>query len=362
MKPGGLVLCAFVASCLTPACDREGAPGADPGAIDAAGEPSADAALARDQPDPCDGRGADGEPDELCPCGLLGVPCPTGFTCQPGHQDGWSYCESEDGGSVYVPAGEFWMGCNTDNGYEAGWCATDEKDAEGGSHLVHVPAFVVQRTEVSIESYSRCPEAQGCAPSPCDHGAGTPAACLNWQQAGAYCAWLPPVAGQGWRLCTEAEWEKAARGGCDTVEAESGLGCRAGMRLYPWSAPGDTAAATCAHAWLDDPSAGGAACGAGSVSTEVDSMPQGASPYGALDMAGNVWEWVEDCYHLDYTGAPGTGLPWTSGCAFTSSARVRRGGGRDNPGPGVRAAYRFGIGSAFGFDHLGLRCCRSTDG
>ena len=299
----------------------------------------------------------DGETDEhdVCggpPCGLLGEACPDGFWCVDASTvEGlqYDYCESDDGGSVWVPAGEFFMGCNTANSYEAGVCDSDEKDESGGSHLVDVPSFVIQRTEVSIEDYSACPEAEGCDPSPCDDGAGTPAACMNWAQAKAYCEWLPAVDGQAWRLCTEAEWEKAARGGCETVEAVSGLGCQAGMRVYPWSGPGETFAATCTDAQMWP-------CAGDSVG--VTTMPQGASPYGALDMAGNVSEWVQDCYHGNYTGAPDDGSEWTTGCP---SIRVVRGGSFDTAASSVRSAFRDADVASDSTGALGLRCCRSID-
>ena len=127
------------------------------------------------------------------------------------------------------------------------------------------------------------------------------------------------------------------------------------MRVYPWSAPGDTAAATCEHAWMYE---GDWGCGTGKA-TVVDSLPEGASPYGALHMAGNVWEWVQDCYHSNYTGAPPDGSEWATGC---SSDRVLRGGSFANVAAIVRAANRNFDGAAgSGGFYLGLRCCRSID-
>jgi formylglycine-generating enzyme required for sulfatase activity len=129
-----------------------------------------------------------------------------------------------------------------------------------------LPAFTIDRTEVTQAAYQKCIEAKICsAPA----GGFSPAdACLNpvvnvsWKQAGQYCAWLDK------RLPTEAEWEKAARGSDE--------------RLFPW---GDDAP-TCELANFEG-------CGLRSAEP-VASHPSGASPYGVLDMAGNVREWIFD--------------------------------------------------------------------
>lgn len=306
---------------------------------------------------PCE---AGGEPKTCqsgaCPtnCGLLGVECPIGFACvldAAGH----NFCQSTDGSSVYVPGGDFWMGCNVDNTYDAEACSANEKPR----HLVSVAAFAIDRTEVTAGAYSSCVAAGTCDAA----GTGTgqtygtkpdhPINFVDYTRAQQFCAWRAGVSQPGWRLCTEAEWEMAARGGCDTVEA-AGYACQSGMRVYPWSTPGSSDPATCDHAWMDD--GGGDGCGAGTTTTTADSMPQGASPYGALHMAGNVREWVEDCWHGSYNGAPVTGDEWV--CSSPASQTLR--GGTFHHGATFgRGSARYEAGDNLSKEYVGFRCCRS---
>ena len=294
-------------------------------------------------------------------CGLRGAACPVGYTCTCGHQAGWDYCHSQTDDSVHVPSGPFFMGCNTDSAYEATVCSDDEKDGGGGSHQVMLDAFEIQRTEVSKVAYGQCPESAGCkSVSSADD---LPAASLDWSEAAAYCTWLDADDGATWRLCSEAEWEKAARGGCETLSGASG-GCQSGMRVYPWNPTHVTLPATCDHAWIydwDSDAPSDALCGDTLFSTEVDSLGQGASPYGLLHMAGNISEWVQDCWHAGYhgfEGGPEDGMAWETGCASTD--RVMKGGNYRSPPESARAASRFGHGPEILVGHNigGVRCCR----
>lgn len=193
-----------------------------------------------------------------------------------------------------VPASAFMMGCNSavDTG-----CSSNEIPY----HNVTVPAFKIDKYEVTASEYKACVTASGCTAgntgNDCNYNKSGkenhPINCVDWTQAKAYCTWA------GKRLPTEAEWEKAARG--------------TDGRKYPW---GNDA--------LDCNRAVHSASPCYSPGTAVvGSKPTGASPYGAMDMAGNAWEWVEDWYHTTYTGAPTDGSAWLTP---TGTTRVGRGG------------------------------------
>jgi eukaryotic-like serine/threonine-protein kinase len=232
---------------------------------------------------------------------------------------------------VDVPAGEFQMGCDPDHngGYS---CASDELPL----HAVYLDAYRIDRTEVTNAQYKQCVAAGVCAlpietwtnctfyywlPFYANH----PMRCMDWNRASAYCAWA------GKRLPTEAEWEKAARGATDT-------------RAYPW---GD-AEPTCALAngWLTGDCYGDIRA--------VGSLPAGASPYGALDMAGNVMEWVNDWYQSNYYSvSPDSNPPGPA----TGSSRVLRGGHWNNSASYLRLARRFTSPDPTDlYDLIGFRC------
>ena len=283
-------------------------------------------------------------------CGALGVQCPAGFVCKDD-----ATCASCDGSELYVPQGRFWMGCNAS---VDGACAVDETP----QHRVVVPAFAIQRTEVTASAYRLCVEAGACErPSEAAGGYGTydpperaehPVTPVNWYQAGDYCAWLDHDGADPWRLCTEAEWEKAARGSCaqHCDRADDDSCCQAAMPTYPW---GDDAA-SCEWAIMDD---GGNGCGTG-ITWPVASRPGAASAYGVLDLAGNVWEWVQDCWHASYKDAPADGSAWNE-AACLGDSRVIRGGSFGLGAGDQRASERTYFSGDEAYDYFGFRCCRT---
>jgi formylglycine-generating enzyme required for sulfatase activity len=198
----------------------------------------------------------------------------------------------DDAAMVYVPAGEFLMGSPEGEG---------EED-EHPQRPVYLDAYWIDKTPVTVGEYRRFCQATGRAMSPApewgwkeDH----PVVNVTWEDAVAYAKWA------GERLPMEAEWEKAARG--------------TDGRSYPWGNKWDPGKCANNLAWYSHLS-----------STEpVGSYPTGASPYGALDMAGNVWNWCADWYDGDYYRSAPTRNP-TGPTAGNS--RVFRGGSWDTQG------------------------------
>jgi len=161
--------------------------------------------------------------------------------------------------------------------------------------------------------------------APSDHH---PVMCVSWDDAHAYLQWLSQQTGKHYRLPSEAEWEYAARAGSNA--------------RYPF---GDDPAALCKHANVFDRSGKAAIARlTGKTRTEVACDDQAelttvvgmyaANAFGLHDMLGNVGEFVEDCQHLSYAGAPGDGTAWTSACGeFHGGAMVIHRGGAYNSGP-----------------------------
>jgi formylglycine-generating enzyme required for sulfatase activity len=220
---------------------------------------------------------------------------------------------------VTITGGTFQMG------------ATDE-DYATPVHAVTLPTFAMSRTEVTVCQYQSCVTAGTCtAAQGSQSGDDDPVVYVDWNQSGAFCGWT------GGRLCSEAEWEYAARNG----SAEN---------LYPW---GDTAP-TCDDAVFTD---SGVGCTASSTASAC-SKPAGNDTWGVCDLAGNVWEWVEDDWHASYTGAPTDGSAWVD--SPRGSFRVSRGGCFIIYAGYLRASLRgYYADPSFYDDALGARCCRS---
>jgi formylglycine-generating enzyme required for sulfatase activity len=224
---------------------------------------------------------------------------------------------AQPGDMVSVSAGDFMMGCaGTDT-----QCQNDEKPL----HRVTLSAFEIDRTEVTQDQYAACVEAMACGAPTCDWDCSKtnyPAGCVTWAQAKAYCGWA------GKRLPTEAEWERAARG--------------TDGRLYPWG----NDIPDCTHANM-------ASCGAGAE--PVGNHPKGASPYGALDMAGNVVEMVADWYDASFYQTSPTNNP--TGPATGTRYGGRGGGYRSEP-VWLRASARDWYDLLDASASLGFRCAR----
>jgi formylglycine-generating enzyme required for sulfatase activity len=236
---------------------------------------------------------------------------------------------------VYVPAGAFEMGSD-DPFY----------NNENPPHVVQLEDFWIDRTEVTNAQYRLCEEVGVCKP-PREAGSVTrdiyygdaahdayPVIWVSWYRAVAYCKWV------GGRLPTEEEWEYAARG----PEA----------RWYPWGdRPDGTRLNYCdANGPLDH--ADENANDGYADTAPVGSYTQGASWCGALDMVGNVWEWVWDWYGF----YPSEANP--SWLASDMEDRVLRGGSWDTDGDHARCTFRNWLDPAKSHDSVGFRCVVSA--
>jgi formylglycine-generating enzyme required for sulfatase activity len=244
---------------------------------------------------------------------------------------------------ILIPAGTFSMGSNDDHVQQAtDWCKCGSHyfEDELYMHDVYVSAFYIDRYEVTNRQFQAFVEATGYrtdaekkpevntwrtafTPGKEEH----PVIWMSWNDANAYCQWA------GARLPTEAEWEKAARGD--------------DARLWPWGSEWDNTRLNAAESQTK-------------ATTEIGSFPNGASPYGAMDMAGNVWEWVNDWYDPTFYqyGANRTNDPTGP---QDGQDRVLRGGGYNNGLHDVRTANRHKGGmTGYAPDH-GFRCAKSAN-
>lgn len=244
---------------------------------------------------------------------------------------------------VFVGGGVFSMGCPDDDHCSA---TGDNEPA----YEVRLSPFAIDRTEVSEAEFLRCRDDLDnrgfqCAPRVNEDAAEVlgqkgdmPARWIDWARAEAVCAY------QEKRLCTEAEWEFAARG--------------VGNSFYPWG----NLPPTCERATFFDE--GGPGCNTGQP-TLVGAKPLGASTFKALEMAGNVSEWVEDFYRAGVYGdraSGGTSVDPVQSTLDASDSHVVRGGSfRDGVAP-IRVFARSAESTQVFDDDLGTRCCLSLTG
>jgi len=209
---------------------------------------------------------------------------------------------------VVIPAGPFTQG------------STRGDEDERPARKVTLKAFSIDRTEVTQGDFAACVAAKRCKTPPQQSTAASdsklPVTGVDWNDAQAYCKFA------GGRLPTEAEWEKAARG-------EDG-------REYPWGNDADCARGN----WGSFEGEGPCADKNPGRPVTVGQYPSGASPYGVLDLGGNVWEWVADKYDED------------------PKRRVVRGGSCCSYFVGPRAANRNAWAPQHRDGDLGFRCAR----
>ena len=254
---------------------------------------------------------------------------------------------------VFIPAGSFIMGGNAQAAFDL--CQNYHSDCElkwftdeEPQHTVYLDAYWIDQTEVTTSMYEKCVKSGVCQ-APRDKTSYTgakyygtaafanyPVINVSWDMAKSYCEWA------GRRLPTEAEWEKAARG--------------TDGRIYPWgNAFEDTAVnfcdRNCPMDWALDLFNDGYA----GVSP-VASYPSGQSPYGIYDMAGNIFEWVNDWYSQSYYQHSPDSNPLGPS---TGTERARRGGAWFNVEYRVRTSYRDSYDPLDSFNDMGFRCASS---
>jgi len=252
-------------------------------------------------------------------------------------------CSSEENelleapaGMLEVPAGDFWRGCNQTLD---SWC--DEMELPYFN--VKLDRYFIDKNEVSAGEYKQCVEAEACTYNgdtsnelrTYDNGRDEyPINYVSWSDAKDYCQW------KGKRLPTESEWEKASRGGCELYSK-----CQEDSRIFPWG----NELPYCVHAAFTDPSC--ECCGVDQM-FPVGGHADSTSPYGLLDMAGNVWEWTADWYS-EYSQESPSANPTGP---ISGSHRVIRGGSFSDTAFYLRSSAR-GSGNPSGrYNTHGFRC------
>ena len=237
---------------------------------------------------------------------------------------------------VHIPAGGFLMGS------PAGEPARG--NGEGPQHQVEVPVFEMGKFEVTFDQWGACVAAGGCTHRPADQGWGRgarPVIDVSWDDAQGYVNWLSAQTGKHYRLPSEAEWEYAARAGA-TTPFNTGDCIKTSQANY--------------NGTIDYHG-----CGAKTGVYVGKTQPVGGYPanrWGLYDMHGNALEWVQDCWHDSYTGAPQDGSAWLDACG-TSGRRVRRGGSLSYSPRGLRSAYRNRDDTGARGSDLGFRVART---
>jgi formylglycine-generating enzyme required for sulfatase activity len=229
---------------------------------------------------------------------------------------------------IDIPAGDYMMGS-----------ADGEKVSfqnEKPQHRVYLNEYWIDVHKVSNAMYAACVDDEICTAPGSDYSGWRsniyenpdyrdhPVTNVTWQQARDYCIWA------GRDLPTEAQWEKAARG--------------LDRRIYPWGDTIDCSLANYSECKIKD-------------TTPVNRYKAGASPYGVLDMSGNVWEWVLDWYDPGYYGISPSINP---GGPITGTLKVLRGGSWLNGATYVRTAYRFPAKPDQPSNYYGFRCANHT--
>ena len=267
---------------------------------------------------------------------------------------------------VVVPAGGFTMGSSAQEQAlaNAAGVPAEYTAREGPQHYVRVSSFAAGRYAVTKGEFAAFVRSSGYR-TEAEQGDGCymwtgkewkkdaaynwrnvgfaqgddhPVVCVSWNDAQAYFQWLSRISGKSYRLLSEAEREYAARGGTQTAfwwgdSITTSQANYSGNYTYNGSPKGQYRQAT----------------------VPVNSFS--ANPFGLYNVHGNVWEWVQDCWHENYAGAPTDGSAWATGCA--GNARVLRGGSWDYNPAYLRSAIRFSYNPGIRGSSVGFRLART---
>jgi formylglycine-generating enzyme required for sulfatase activity len=225
---------------------------------------------------------------------------------------------------VSLPHGTFTMGSNSGD--------PSEKPAH---HVTIAKPFAIGKYEVTVEQWDACVEAGGCQKNNGDSGRpkNSPVRDVSWDDAQQYVKWLSKTTGKAYRLPTEAEWEYAARAGTST-RYWWGEQMRAGMANCK----------DCGQPWQKD------------APVNVGSFAP--NPWGLHDVNGSVWEWVADCWHTSYKGAPADGRAWDEPNCRT---RVIRGGSWREDASYMPSSTRFKYDASVRHSQNGFRVVRASE-
>jgi formylglycine-generating enzyme required for sulfatase activity len=195
--------------------------------------------------------------------------------------------------------------------------------------------FAIGKFELTVDQWKQCVKANVCPsiPSSASAAGNLPMRDVSWDEAQLYLKWLSTFSGKPYRLPTEAEWEYAARGGTTTK-----------------------------YWWGDKMKGGNSSCkGCGLPWQESSPPPVGsfvANPFGLYDMEGSVWEWVADCWHPSYKGAPSDGSAWAEP---SCQARVIRGGSWREDSSYMLSTTRFKYDASVRQSQNGFRVARTLE-
>jgi formylglycine-generating enzyme required for sulfatase activity len=223
---------------------------------------------------------------------------------------------------VVVPAGRFMMGSQNEGG----------GSARPQHEVTIAEPFAVAKVPLTFDEWDACARNGPCDRDVSDNGWGRgrrPVINVSWDDAQTYVKWLSKITGNEYRLLSESEYEYSARAGSqriyswgDDIKLNGQPMANCMLCGSPWD--GKQTAPVCG--WQEGDQQKSPGC----------SFP--ANAFGLYDMAGNVWEWTNDCWNPKYEGAPVDGSPWTSG---DCSLRVVRGGSWDSDPDDLRGGDRY---------------------